>query len=135
MTGHLTDRWYVGFTACPNRGVYRLARGRFGHCMAFRPDGSGRWLLVEHNVWGMDVQHWESERICRLMTLCILKGTLFLSPRKQRPHRTLPAPVVTCASIIAALTGLEGWYFTPYQLYRGLQRAGADVVSRAEVLP
>jgi hypothetical protein len=130
-----TDEWYVGFVPCPNRGVWRLARGRCSHCMAFRQLDKNQWLLVEANVWGVDALTMTSGQIARLMTLAITKGHLFLSPSRRRPQRTLPAPLLTCASITAGLIGLPGWYFTPGQLMRRLQRSGARVISRQEVDP
>jgi hypothetical protein len=123
-----TFPWFIGFVPCVNYGIWRMAGGRFGHCMAFRQLDAERWHLVEANVWGIDVCTMDNGAIGSLKVFCIDNGTLLFLSSRRRPQYALPAPLITCASVTAALVGLAGWYFTPKQLYRGLRRAGAEVV-------
>lgn len=128
--GSETYAWHVGFVPCANHHVWRLFGG--DHCMAFRPIHDNRWLLVECTVWGLEVRTLHSEEVGRLIDLIHSTGLLLLSPPRRRPQRTLPAPLVTCASTIASLCGLPGWIVSPSQLRRALQKHGARVVSLAE---
>lgn len=131
----LTDRWLVGFVPAANRGVARLASGVYGHCMAFGWRPQGHWLLVETNVWGLDVQLVDTSFADKLMGFCIRNGRLLNVPPRRRTARFTPPPLLTCSTTIAALVGVPGWYFTPRQLYRALQKAGAEVLTSPEDLP
>lgn len=132
--GGSTYRWYVGFLPSRNHHVWRLLGGN--HCMAFRPIAGGRWVLVESNVWGLEVRTLAADEAGRLIELCINDGTLLLSLPRPRPRRTLPAPLLTCASAIASLCGIPGTIVSPRRLRKALQKHGARVVLLSgETLP
>jgi hypothetical protein len=125
---HRTDEWYVGFVPAPNRGLWRIARGRFAHCMAFRPC-SGGWLLVEHNVWGLTCCVLGDSVAVNLARLCVERGALLRVPARRRDFRWLPPPLLSCVTVVLALVGVRAWVLTPRQLHGALLRRGALVVS------
>jgi len=124
----ITDKWLVAFVPAENHGIWRLGRGKFGHCFALRFAGPC-WLLTEYNVWGLTVKAVDDERALSLISYTLHCGHLLLSLSRPRPFRWLPPPALTCVTAMCALLGIRAWIWTPRQLHAALIARGAAVLS------
>jgi len=124
--------WYVAFGDFHPGGRHwwhLFARKGWRHVLAFGFVRGG-WIVIDPLMGHTDVRVAMDQEIDR--TIGVLKaggGRILRVDRTKRYRWTLRGPVY-CVTTVKHLLGLDGYAFTPEQLYHALLRRGATEVFR-----
>lgn len=124
-------RWFVGFCDCELPfGLRRLMKRGFRHvfAMTYVADRDF-WLFVEWTSYRMHVEILDGEQSDAVFARCRRECTLVEAPVVNMPPScATPMVPVYCVSYVKQLIGLRGMIWTPFQLFRALQKHGGKII-------
>ena len=125
--------WYVCFVPGLQRQwwhpfVHRLHK----HVFVIRPDGEGRWLLIEswwNRIMAATLTGEQAERFLQWAA----RGSILLVREHIPGNSSQVRGWMTCAALVAHHLGRNYWAWTPHQLYRAPRKEKESVeISRAD---
>ncbi|MGB0670899.1 MAG: hypothetical protein ACPGNT_05340 [Rhodospirillales bacterium] len=113
----------IVFTDATEISWLRILKPGFRHCFAMIAEPEG-WIIYDTLAHQTEIVLWRGLSEAEVLTsLCargnrVVPAILLDAPKKLAPLRPL-----TCVEAIKRLLGLRApWVFTPYQLYRRLEK-------------
>lgn len=124
--------WYVCFVPGLKRQWWHpFAHRLHKHVFVIRPDGEGRWLLIEswwNRILAATLTAEQAERFLRWGA----RGSILLVREYVPGKSSQVRGWMTCAALVAHHLGRSYWVWTPHQLYRALRKEEETVeVGRA----
>ena len=135
--------WYIAFTDDRRMELWwtKYLKKDFGHCIAFAQ--TGKFVTCVEPLWHkVDLQTYFSESdankplSAEMVALAWVKLGYRVVEVKTKIDSSLSMRhiwnvVPTCVTLIKILTGVRGFAFTPYQLFRlALKRGGVEITKK-----
>lgn len=127
MNPEQTKIWII-FSGQADLPWLKILKPGFRHCLILLHDGRN-WLTIDPMLNHLDVIiHYDIQEGVNFPALLRAQGHTVMSAKMDRSRKT-PAPfmLLTCVEVIKRLLGLHKFFiFTPWQLYRHLEKLNAN---------